>query len=44
MNAVIDSIQNYIEYTPPLIFDVLLLAGFNIPVSEDGVLFIVGSV
>lgn len=33
-------IQNHIEYAPYLIFGLLLLAGFNIPVSEDGMLFI----
>lgn len=33
-------IQSHIELAPYLIFALLLLAGFNIPVSEDGMLFI----
>ncbi|MGR8931880.1 MAG: DedA family protein [Gammaproteobacteria bacterium] len=33
-------IQNHIEYAPYLMFGLLLLAGFNIPISEDGMLFI----
>ena len=40
MSEVIIFIQNNIEYAPYLIFGLLLLAGFNIPVSEDGMLFI----
>jgi membrane protein DedA with SNARE-associated domain len=33
-------IQANITYAPWIIFGVLLLAGFNIPVSEDGMIFI----
>ncbi|MGY6274214.1 DedA family protein [Methylomonas sp. MgM2] len=33
-------IQNHIEYAPYLIFGLLLLAGFNIPIPEDGMLFV----
>jgi len=36
-------IQNHIEYAPIIIFSALLLAGLNIPVSEDGMLFISAS-
>ncbi len=43
MNALTDVIQNHIEYAPIIIFGVLLLAGFNIPISEDGMLFIAAS-
>jgi hypothetical protein len=39
MDALVDVIQNHIEYAPAIIFGVLLLAGLNIPVSEDGMLF-----
>ncbi|MDD2760303.1 MAG: DedA family protein [Methylomonas sp.] len=40
MSELISFIQNHIEFAPYLIFGLLLLAGFNIPVSEDGMLFI----
>jgi len=40
MSEVIIFIQSNIEFAPYLIFGLLLLAGFNIPVSEDGMLFI----
>lgn len=40
MPELIAFIQSHIEYAPYLIFGLLLLAGFNIPVSEDGMLFI----
>lgn len=40
MSEIINLIQNHIEYAPYLIFGLLLLAGFNIPISEDGMLFI----
>jgi membrane protein DedA with SNARE-associated domain len=43
MDALIDVIQNHIEYAPIIIFGVLLLAGLNIPISEDGMLFIAAS-
>ena len=33
-------IQNNIHLAPFLIFSLLILAGFNVPVSEDGMLFI----
>ncbi len=40
MSEIISFTQTHIEYAPYLIFGLLLLAGFNIPVSEDGMLFI----
>lgn len=40
MEDLIALIQANIEYAPCIIFGVLLLAGFNIPVSEDGMIFI----
>ncbi len=40
MEDLIALIQANIEYAPWLIFGILLLAGFNIPVSEDGMIFI----
>jgi len=40
MSEIIIFIQSHIEYAPYLIFGLLLLAGFNIPISEDGMLFI----
>lgn len=40
MPEILAFIQNHIEYAPYLIFSLLLLAGFNIPISEDGMLFI----
>lgn len=43
MDELILYIQNHIEYSPIIIFGALLLAGLNIPVSEDGMLFISAS-
>lgn len=43
MDTLVDFIQNHIDYAPSIIFGILLLAGFNIPVSEDGMLFIAAS-
>ena len=43
MDTLVDLIQNHIDYAPSIIFGILLLAGFNIPVSEDGMLFIAAS-
>jgi membrane protein DedA with SNARE-associated domain len=40
MEDLIAIIQANIEFAPWIIFGVLLLAGFNIPVSEDGMIFI----
>ena len=40
MEDLILFIQENIQYAPLIIFGALLLAGFNIPVSEDGMLFI----
>lgn len=40
MSELVIYVQNHIEYAPYIIFGLLLLAGFNIPVSEDGMLFI----
>ncbi len=40
MEDLIIYIQSNIHYAPLIIFGLLLLAGFNIPVSEDAMLFI----
>ncbi len=40
MEDLITFIQANIDFAPWIIFGVLLLAGFNIPVSEDGMIFI----
>ncbi len=40
MEDLILLIQENIQYAPLIIFGALLLAGFNIPVSEDAMLFI----
>ena len=40
MEDLILFIQGHAEQAPLIIFGLLLLAGFNIPVSEDGMLFI----
>ncbi len=40
MEDLIAIIQANIEFAPGIIFGMLLLAGFNIPVSEDGMIFI----
>lgn len=40
MEDLIAIIQANIDYAPWIIFSALLLAGFNIPVSEDGMIFI----
>ncbi|QPK64495.1 DedA family protein [Methylomonas sp. LL1] len=40
MTELLTFIQTHIEYAPFIIFSLLILAGFNIPVSEDGMLFI----
>ncbi len=40
MEDLIVYIQSNIHYAPLIIFGLLLLAGFNIPVSEDAMLFI----
>lgn len=42
METLIAFIQAHIEYAHFIIFGALLLAGLNIPVSEDGMLFISG--
>ncbi|NOQ65152.1 MAG: DedA family protein [Methyloprofundus sp.] len=42
MEELIQIIQANIQYAPLMIFGLLLLAGFNIPVSEDAMLFISG--
>ena len=39
VDALFDVIQSHIEYATAIIFGTLLLAGFNIPVSEDDMLF-----
>ncbi|OAI17597.1 DedA family protein [Methylomonas koyamae] len=40
MTDIIALIENHIEYAPWIIFGLLLLAGFNVPISEDGMLFV----
>ena len=42
MEAIIEVIQNNIYYAPYIILGLLLLAGFNLPVSEDLMLFTSG--
>lgn len=39
MEAVLDYVQQHVQYAPYIIFGLLLLAGFNLPVSEDIMLF-----
>jgi len=43
MTELVAFIQSHVEYAPFIIFGLLLLAGFNIPISEDGMLFITAS-
>lgn len=43
MDQLIGYIQENIQYAPYIIFGLLLLAGLNIPVSEDLMLFISGT-
>ncbi|NRA46943.1 MAG: DedA family protein [Oligoflexales bacterium] len=40
MDQLIELIQNNVAYAPYIIFVALLLAGFNLPISEDVMLFI----
>lgn len=40
VDYLISFINGHLEYAPYLIFFALFLAGFNIPVSEDGMLFL----
>ena len=40
MEQAIEFIQSNVQYAPYIIFGLLLLAGFNLPVSEDVMLFI----
>lgn len=40
MDQLIEFIMTHAEWAPYIIFSALLLAGINIPVSEDGMLFI----
>jgi membrane-associated protein len=42
VEALFEFIQQNIAYAPWLIFFLLCLAGFNIPISEDGMLFVAG--
>ncbi|MCP4911799.1 MAG: DedA family protein [Oligoflexia bacterium] len=39
MEAILADIQANVQYAPYIIFGLLLLAGFNLPVSEDVMLF-----
>jgi membrane-associated protein len=39
---VLELIQSNVQHAPFLIFGLLMLAGFNIPIPEDGMLFISG--
>lgn len=40
MEHILTLINSNVQYAPLIIFGGLLLAGFNVPVSEDGMLFI----
>ncbi|MDH5581500.1 MAG: hypothetical protein OEY33_06310, partial [Bdellovibrionales bacterium] len=40
MEEIYNLIQSNVHMAPFIIFGMLLLAGFNIPISEDGMLFI----
>ncbi len=40
MEYLLELVQSNVQHAPFLIFGLLLLAGLNIPVSEDGMLFI----
>ncbi len=40
VQQVLNAVNTHVQYAPFIIFGALLLAGFNIPVSEDGMLFI----
>jgi membrane-associated protein len=42
MEGILENIQANVQWAPYMIFGLLLLAGFNLPVSEDGMLFISG--
>lgn len=42
LEEIILSIQQNVHMAPYVIFSLLLLAGFNLPISEDGMLFISG--
>ena len=42
MEELLQFIQSQAEFAPYFIFGVLLLAGLNLPVSEDGMLFVSG--
>ena len=42
MEAVLEVIHDHIHLAPYLIFGLLLLAGLNLPVSEDALLFVAG--
>tara|TARA_R110002072_G_scaffold64203_1_gene159063 strand:- start:37453 stop:38049 length:597 start_codon:yes stop_codon:yes gene_type:complete len=39
MEAILEYVQQHVQYAPYIIFGLLLLAGFNLPVSEDIMLF-----
>lgn len=43
MEAIVDFIQQNVHLAPYVTFGLLLLAGFNIPISEDLMLFISGT-
>lgn len=42
MDILFDFIQQNVAYAPLVIFFLLFLAGFNLPISEDAMLFIAG--
>ena len=42
LDIVLQYVQANVEWAPFIIFGLLVLAGFNIPVSEDMMLFISG--
>jgi membrane-associated protein len=42
MDILFDFIQQNVAYAPVVIFFLLFLAGFNLPISEDAMLFVAG--
>lgn len=40
MNALVEFISSYVSYWPLAVFLLLILAGFNLPVSEDAVIIL----
>lgn len=40
METIIEFVQQNADYAPILVFALLLLAGLNVPISEDGLIFV----